>query len=285
LHAKLIHEILPEYPASARAHHIQGNVYVNVLVDENGKIKTASADNCSACSSILNDAAIEAVKKWEYQPTMVDGKRVSVRSAIIFRFQSDKEPAVEVLTRSESTDPTGPLPAVPLDGQRGVIGAVITADSDSVLIKPKAEWKEYVFAEDFFKVSSPTIPLFEKRTHVFIHGETEEHRYSMVSKGIRYTIEYEPMLVSDHRSPKQLLADLKKRFARSALPNTEKSISLGKYPGIEMESEDASTHSRYRAYVANHRLYIVIATVFKGAPFPEDLKRWDASLELLDPNN
>ncbi|HEY6350219.1 MAG TPA: energy transducer TonB [Candidatus Angelobacter sp.] len=39
LHAKLTHEVLPEYPASARANHIEGDVYVNVLVDENGKIK------------------------------------------------------------------------------------------------------------------------------------------------------------------------------------------------------------------------------------------------------
>lgn len=46
LHTKLIHEILPEYPAGARANHVEGNVYVNVLVDENGKIKTATAGNC-----------------------------------------------------------------------------------------------------------------------------------------------------------------------------------------------------------------------------------------------
>jgi TonB family protein len=292
LHAKLIHEVLPEYPASARANHIQGNVYITVLVDENGKIKTASAGNCPACSLILNDAAVQAVKKWEYHPTILNGKPVSVRSYIIFRFQLEKEPAVEVLTRSESTDPAKPLPAFRPDERRGVIGGVMSKDSavkSGLITMPTprtaitAEWKEYVFADDLFKVSSPMKPTFEKRTHVFMHGESEEHRYIMVSNGLGYIIVYERMQASDHRSPKKILAEMKKSFDDSALPNTEKSILLGVYPGIEMEMEDATTHYRRRIYVANRGIYLVVATIRKDKPFPEDLKRWDASLTFLEP--
>lgn len=244
------------------------------------------------CSSILNDAAVAAVKKWEYQPTLLNGNPVSVRSAIIFRFQLEKEPTVEVLTRSESTDPAQPLPARRLDEGGGVIGGVLNAN-DAVkggyitMAPPRtaisAEWKEYVFADDLFKISSPVKPAFEKRTHVFMHGENEEHRYFMVSNGLQYTIMYEPLQVSDHRSPKTILAEMKKTLSNSALPNTEKPISQGRYPGIEMEIEDASTHSRDRIYVANRGLYLVIATVRKGEPFPEDLRRWDASLTFLEP--
>jgi len=292
LHAKLIHEVLPEYPASARANHIQGNVYINVLVDENGKIKTASAENCPACSLILNDAAVQAVKKWEYHPTILNGKPISVRSYIIFRFQLEKEPAVEVLTRSESTDPAKPLPAFRPDERRGVIGGVIDMDSavkgGYITIAPprtsiSAEWKEYVFADDLFKVSSPIEPVLSKQSRDSPYGKKEVHWYSMVSNRFRYVIAYEPLHTSDHRSPKQVLNEIKKNFAISALPNTERSISLGKYPGFELEIEDASTHSRNRVYIANHGLYVVIATVRKGEPFPEDLKRWDASLTFLEP--
>lgn len=292
LHAKLIHEILPEYPASARANHIQGDVYMNVLVDENGQVKTASAENCASCPLILNDAAVQAVKKWEYQPTLLNGNPVSVRSYIVFRFQLEKEPAVEVLTKSESTDPLKPLPARRLDEGGAVRGGVLDMDSavrsGIITIAPprttvSAEWKEYVFADDLFKVSSPMQPVFEKRTHVFMHGENEEHRYFMVSNGMQYTIMHEPMQISDHRSPKKILAEMKQYFAHSVLPNTEKSILLGEYPGIEMQMEDDSTHSRGRIYVANRGLYVVIATVHKREPFPEDLKRWDASLTFLEP--
>ena len=76
---------------------------------------------------------------------------------------------------------------------------------------------------------------------------------------------------------------MKKYFAHSTLPNTEKSIRLGEYPGIEVEMEDDSTHSRGRVYIANRGLYVVLATVNKGEPFPEDLKRWNASLTLIEP--
>ncbi len=110
LHSRIIHEVIPEYPAVATEHHFQGDVFISVDVDERGKVKNASIiesrdKECPECLSALENAAIEAVKKWEYQPTLVDGKPVPVSSWVAFRFHFDQAPSVEILTRSEESSP------------------------------------------------------------------------------------------------------------------------------------------------------------------------------------
>jgi len=96
---------MPKYPQEAREHHIQGDVYIDVVVNESGHVQTVKLSNCANCSSILGDASLEAVRKWKYQPTAVDGKPVAVSSWIAFRFRLLRKPSVEILTRSESSTP------------------------------------------------------------------------------------------------------------------------------------------------------------------------------------
>jgi len=124
LHQSLTHQVLPEYPASARAGHVEGDVFVDVVVNEDGKIQEAVA-HCPYCSPpVLNDAAVAAVKKWEYQPILKDEKPVPVSSYIAFRFRLEKEPVVEILTKSESSTPArlGPHSMNQLTG--GVVGGI-----------------------------------------------------------------------------------------------------------------------------------------------------------------
>src|SRR5215469_2190037 len=113
LHAKLTHEVMPEYPKAAREQHTEGDAFVDVVVDETGKVQRARFVDCANCSSMLAQAAVEAVRKWEYQPTLVDGKPVQVSSWVAFRFQLKDSPQVEILTRSESSTPAVESPGIP----------------------------------------------------------------------------------------------------------------------------------------------------------------------------
>lgn len=106
LHAKLTNEVMPKYPRDARERHTQGDVLIDVIVDESGNVQTAKLSNCANCSSILGDASLSAVRKWRYQPTVVDGKPAAVSSWIAFRFRLLIKPSVEILTRSESSTPS-----------------------------------------------------------------------------------------------------------------------------------------------------------------------------------
>src|SRR5579862_5125874 len=68
--------VLPEYPPDAQAKGLHGLVIVELVVDKEGHVTSAQV-----IQSIpgLDEAALAAARKWEYQPTKVDGKPVSVR--------------------------------------------------------------------------------------------------------------------------------------------------------------------------------------------------------------
>lgn len=113
LHAKLMYGPTPEYPESVRENHVQGDAFVDVLVDKNGKVESAKSVECASCSFLLGTVAAAAVQKWEYQPTTLDGKPARVSSWVAFRFRLEGEPSIEVLTKSESSTPAVKPPGPP----------------------------------------------------------------------------------------------------------------------------------------------------------------------------
>jgi TonB family protein len=57
----------PQYPGIARAKQLQGMVYLLVMVGEDGKVQKVSR---LRGHPVLAEAAIDAVKQWEYKPAM-----------------------------------------------------------------------------------------------------------------------------------------------------------------------------------------------------------------------
>jgi TonB family protein len=79
---RLVHA-QPTYPSIAKIGHIQGTVEVSVVIDPNGNIEKAKV-----VKSIpqLDAAAVEAVKKWKYAPTVVNGVAVPVTMVVQVTF-------------------------------------------------------------------------------------------------------------------------------------------------------------------------------------------------------
>jgi TonB family protein len=81
---KLVKETKPVYPEAARAAGVQGVVILSVRADETGKV----IDTMVLRSiPLLDQAAIDAVKQWVYEPMIKDGKAVSVVFTVTVRFQ------------------------------------------------------------------------------------------------------------------------------------------------------------------------------------------------------
>jgi TonB family protein len=72
--AKLTRQTLATYPPIARMQRIQGSVVVSALVNENGQVIDTRI--LTSASSILNDAAVNSVKRSTFTPGMKDGVRV-----------------------------------------------------------------------------------------------------------------------------------------------------------------------------------------------------------------
>ena len=73
----------PVYPALARVGKVQGTVDISVVIDAGGNVERAQV-----VRSIpqLDGAAVEAVRKWKYSPTIVDGVAVPVTMVVHVTF-------------------------------------------------------------------------------------------------------------------------------------------------------------------------------------------------------
>jgi protein TonB len=77
--SKLIRQVPPVYPRSARDQGIQGTVELTALIGLDGKILHLHADSGPV---ELVDATLEAVRQWEYQPTQLNGRPCYVSTKI-----------------------------------------------------------------------------------------------------------------------------------------------------------------------------------------------------------
>jgi len=73
----------PKYPQNARRFNASGMVEVRVTISITGRVTKASAIKGHP---LLRDAAVEAARRWEFEPTMVDGTPVETELVLIFEF-------------------------------------------------------------------------------------------------------------------------------------------------------------------------------------------------------
>jgi TonB family protein len=77
--AKLISKVTPQYPQTARAEHLEGTVKIHALIDKDGSLFQLYVVK-GYCS--LAQASIDAVKKWRYSPTLLEGQPVQIDTEI-----------------------------------------------------------------------------------------------------------------------------------------------------------------------------------------------------------
>ncbi len=76
-------KVTPVYPRQARSMRMSGTVKVEVTVDEDGRV--ATVENTSG-PVLLKQAALDAVRKWEFTPFVRDGQPVKATGFISFNF-------------------------------------------------------------------------------------------------------------------------------------------------------------------------------------------------------
>ena len=74
----------PQYPALARQAKVQGDVRLDAVIDEQGRVvelKVVSGH------PLLLDSAIKAVSQWRYQPTLLNDQAVSIQLIVTVQFR------------------------------------------------------------------------------------------------------------------------------------------------------------------------------------------------------
>jgi periplasmic protein TonB len=83
LQGKAINRVQPPYPPIARAARASGAVQVQVTISEDGRVIEAAVINGHP---LLREAALQAAKRWTFQPTELSGVPVKVQGILTFNF-------------------------------------------------------------------------------------------------------------------------------------------------------------------------------------------------------
>jgi len=81
---KVITRVEPIYPLLAKQTHLQGSVIIDAIIDEHGNITQM---NVVSGPPLLILAALEAVRKWKYEPTYLNDDPVPVQLNVTVSFR------------------------------------------------------------------------------------------------------------------------------------------------------------------------------------------------------
>jgi TonB family protein len=81
--ALVVKRVPAVYSEKARSNGIQGTVVVKILITETGNVKEATV---VSGDPDLAQAAVDAIKQWQYKPYAVDGKAMQAQTQVSFDF-------------------------------------------------------------------------------------------------------------------------------------------------------------------------------------------------------
>jgi TonB family protein len=89
--AKVTHQIQPVYPPVAKTAHIEGTVVLHVMIGKDGVPQEVSL---VSGPPLLTRSAMDAVRKWRYEPTLLNDEAVVVDTTVSVVFKlSDAGPS------------------------------------------------------------------------------------------------------------------------------------------------------------------------------------------------
>ena len=133
---RLLKRVSPEYPAAALTARQQGVVILEATIGTNGKVS-----DVRVVRSIqpLDAAAVDAVRQWEYEPTVVDQVAVPVITSVAVEFKLTAPApvrvggAIKAPTQTKRVNPPYP-PEAQAAGAQGVVIMEATIGVDGKVI-------------------------------------------------------------------------------------------------------------------------------------------------------
>ena len=97
----------PKYPAEALANDVSGKVVLLVDIDAQGN-PTAVAVKSSQPAGVFDQAAMDAVRDWKFEPAMEDGRPAASQVLVPVTFESDGDPPEDGDSTSDTMGWTSP---------------------------------------------------------------------------------------------------------------------------------------------------------------------------------
>jgi TonB family protein len=160
-------DMAPDYPAIAQQARVQGVVILEVRIDEQGNVTDARP---LRSIPLLDEAAIGAVKQWQYEPTLMNGVAVPIIMTVTVNFSLRDLIQLQVLLSDSSSIaldmPAGAL--LPAPGGRFQLRASRSRGSNDVTVSVftddgQTHLSDVGLTLDGPIVQSPTTPSFGLR--------------------------------------------------------------------------------------------------------------------------
>ncbi len=136
LNGKALNLPKPEYPAAAKAVNADGQVQVQIIIDEDGNVINILGVSGHA---LLKQASIDAALQPKFSPTYLGGKAVKVSGVIIYFFSDNREKSEDFLTEQAIYLPQ---PSFPSSVEKTVTGKTVkvevTIDKEGKVVYAKA---------------------------------------------------------------------------------------------------------------------------------------------------
>lgn len=81
---RLVTRSVPSYPAAARQVGIEGDVAIDAVIDTDGKLTNLKV---VSGAPLLQQAALDSLRNWKYEPGYLDDKPVPVKTSITVKFR------------------------------------------------------------------------------------------------------------------------------------------------------------------------------------------------------
>jgi protein TonB len=81
------HRVEPRYPAIAVQTRREGNVVLRIVIGTDGAVRDVEVVSGHI---LLVEAAVEAVWRWRYQPTLLNGEPVEVQGTVVVQFRLNR---------------------------------------------------------------------------------------------------------------------------------------------------------------------------------------------------
>jgi protein TonB len=83
-------KVIPVYPMKAKKAHVGGTVVLHAIIDKDGSVEKLQA---VSGPQMLQQAAVDAVSQWVYEPYLLNGVPTEVDTTITVNFKLGSAPA------------------------------------------------------------------------------------------------------------------------------------------------------------------------------------------------
>ena len=81
---RVVKQVAPIYPPIAASARVQGSVSLDITIDPAGRVSLARV---TRSVTLLDEAALVAVRQWEFEPTLIDGRPANVATTVVLNFR------------------------------------------------------------------------------------------------------------------------------------------------------------------------------------------------------